>query len=242
MSKGPSSRLLRIPVTFVDGKWEFKLGGEVPIKEGSGAELVIRRSSISKSDFLEMMEKKDKFKVLNEGTCLLVSLTVKSETPPLDVLKPLLQPYEKVSEILADGFFDNRGSVAPSFVAVTIAGPDKKQSRLLNTERGGLWLLTQGMEAIGLGSTTIKLPQDISVTPVSSLNHAYTALSEAFEPWRISHTGNIYSRILYKEHNDKWYPLETLRNNELRKAEQVIASKLWGSFLQRMNPVKPTDL
>ena len=33
-----------------------------------------------------------------------------------------------------------------------------------------------------------------------------------FEPWRKSHTGNIYGRIFYKEKNSKWYPIDVLRN------------------------------
>src|ERR1019366_4289423 len=70
---------------------------------------------------------------------------------------------------------------ALSFVEVKLAGPDHKQARLFDTDRGGLWLLTKGVEAIGLASTTIQLPEEISVGRVVSLNHAYTKLSEVFE-------------------------------------------------------------
>ena len=47
--------------------------------------------------------------------------------------------------------------------------------------------MTQGVEAIGLASTTVLLPSGITTKPVASLNHAYTKLSETFETWRISH-------------------------------------------------------
>ena len=93
-----------------------------------------------------------------------------------------------------------------------------------------MWLITQGLEAVGLASTTVRLPKEISTDPVASLNHAYTKLSEVFETWRISHTGNIYTRVLYQERNGKWYPLDLLRNNALDKQEQEIAKGLWEAF------------
>jgi hypothetical protein len=72
------------------------------------------------------------------------------------------------------------------------------------------------------------LPHSISAEPVATLNHAYTKLSEVFETWRISHTGNIYTRVLYHERNGNWYPLDTLRNKTLEKQVQEIARKLLG--------------
>lgn len=50
-----------------------------------------------------------------------------------------------------------------------------------------------------------------------SVNHAYTKLSEKFEPKRRSHTANVFNTILYLpkgQHN--WRPLE-----ELRQAKQI---------------------
>ena len=122
----------------------------------------------------------------------------------------------------------------PYFVEVQLAGANDRQARLFGTRRGGLWLMTQGIEAVGLASATVKLPRDISADPVTSLNHAYTKLSELFETWRISHTGNIYKRILYREKNEKWYPLDVLRNRALQNAEHETAQALWNTFMARM--------
>ena len=239
MKKAVSERLLKVPVRFIDGKWELPFGGEVPIKDGSFAELAIARDAISNNEFRAKMEKAGRHKVLEEGVSLLVSLTVKSERPPPTNLAPLLRKYDEVSKYIAGGFSGRWTSVAPSFVKIDISGPDDKQSRLYDTKKGGIWLITQGIQAVGLGSTTIQLPKEISPAPVFSLNHAYTILSETFEPWRISHTGNIYSRIFYRELNEKWYPLETLRNIELRRVEQAIAGEFWRSFLEKMQPTSP---
>jgi hypothetical protein len=90
------------------------------------------------------------------------------------------------------------------------------------------------VEAVGLASTSIQLPKKISEKPVASLNHAYTKLSETYETWRISHTGNIYTRILYRESNGNWYPLDVLRNEALDKQEQEIAKALWDLFMGKM--------
>ena len=36
MIRASSNRLLRIPVSCVDGHWETKLGGPIPAKDGAG--------------------------------------------------------------------------------------------------------------------------------------------------------------------------------------------------------------
>jgi hypothetical protein len=82
---------------------------------------------------------------------------------------------------------------------------------------------------------TVILPKAISTKPVASLNHAYTKLSEILEAWRISHTGNIYNRVLYRERNGNWYPLDILRNAALVNQEQEIARKLWDDFMKKMS-------
>lgn len=120
------------------------------------------------------------------------------------------------------------------FVEVHLAGPNKRQAISLRTTRGGLWLKTEGVGAIGLASTTINLPQEITTDPVASVNHAYTKLSELFEVTRISHTGNIYRHVLYREVNGKWYPLDVLRDGALQKAEHKTAQALWKTFMAKM--------
>jgi hypothetical protein len=59
------------------------------------------------------------------------------------------------------------------------------------------------------------------------LNHAFTKLSELFEPWRKAHTGSIYERVFYLESNDRWYPLKDLRNRAVDDAERGLIKELW---------------
>jgi hypothetical protein len=234
MTKAHSTRRLRIPVRFVDGIWECALGGAVPVKNYTEAELVIQRTSISDKAFLETMERKGRHKVLDEGAPLLVCLTIKPESPPSNILRPLLRSYDSFRGAIATTYLDYWNPATIAFVEVKLAGPDHKQARRFGTNRGGLWLITEGLEAVGLASTTVLLPPAISAKPVASLNHAYTKLSETFETWRISHTGNIYSRVLYQERNGSWYPLDLLRTNALEQQEQEIAKGLWESFMAKM--------
>jgi hypothetical protein len=235
---GASERRLRIPIQFVGSVWEFKFGGQIPVGDGTQAELVVSRAAISDRNFLKTMEAKASHKVLDEGARLLVGLTVKPDKPPHEKLKPLLQPYDDLYKMLGTAPLEPDYRYDPYFVEVQLAGANDRQARLFGTRRGGLWLMTQGIEAVGLASATVKLPQAISAEPVASLNHAYTKLSELFETWRISHTGNIYKRILYREKNEKWYPLDVLRNRALQNAEHETAQALWNTFMARMTDAR----
>jgi len=234
VTKALATRRLRIPVRFVDGVWECSLGGPIPVKEGTEAELTIESNSIADRSFLALMEKKACHKLLEEGTPLLVGLTIRPDRPPPGRLTTLLKRREQMRGTIAGDFLNTWASVT-HFVEVKLAGPDLKQARLFGSDRGGLWLMTQGVEAGGLFSTTVQLPEEISPDPVASLNHAYTKLSELFETWRISHTGNIYTRVLYQERNGKWHPLDVLRKYALDKQAQEIANGLWESFMAKMN-------
>jgi hypothetical protein len=72
MSRTHSTRCLRIPVQFVDGVWECTWGGIVPVKIGTEAELFVERTAIADKAFLEMINRKGRHKVVDEGTTLLV--------------------------------------------------------------------------------------------------------------------------------------------------------------------------
>jgi hypothetical protein len=230
MKKGPVGRRVRIPVRLVEGKWEFLFGGEVPVKNGTGAELVVNRSSIADPSFLEKLNFKEAHKVLDENSCLLVELNDKYGYPPAEIVRKHLKRREELEDDVMTETIDPK----TYFVEVWIGAANENQQKRLDTTSGGLWMVTQGFDSIGLESTTIRLPDGVTPNPVRSLNHAYTRLSELIERWRISHTGNIYKHVLYKEKNNKWYPLELLRNRVLVKKEHEIAQALWNVFLAKM--------
>jgi hypothetical protein len=180
------------------------------------------------------METKAYHKVLDQGAPLLVGLTVKSDNRPPKKLEDLLKPRGGLWNQLGAATFDPGYRYDHHFVQIRLAGPTDRQARQFGTVRGGLWLVTEGINATGLASTMVTLPSEVSDKPVQSLNHAYTRLSEIFEMWRISHTGNIYQRILYEERNGNWYPLDVLRNMKLQQQEHQIAEALWKAFMINM--------
>ncbi len=137
MTKSHSTRRLRIPVRFVDGIWECAFGGAIPLKNDTEAELLIQRTSISDKTFLATMERKGRHKVLDEGTPLLVCLTIKPKNPPSDTLRPVLRPYDSFRGAIATAHLDFWSPHTIAFVEVKIAGPDDKQARLFDTNRGG---------------------------------------------------------------------------------------------------------
>lgn len=224
---------IKLPVKLTDGQWEFAFGGIVPAKDGAHAELNIDREYISDPEFLRTVEQRAIHKILPQGTALLVSVFTKPETRPAPDIEQHLLPFTDVRRRIAETFRDGWMSSAPSFVKVTLGRPTARQYQL-EDNTGGLWLTTKGFEAVGLTSSNIDLPENIAKGHATSLNHALTLLSEAYEGWRISHTGNIYTRVLYQERDEKFYPLEVLRNLALATQQDSIAKDLWDKLMQKM--------
>ncbi len=94
---------------------------------------------------------------------------------------------------------------------IHISGPTKNQKKSCPKESGGLWITFEGGHAKSIKSSTVKLPEGIIPEKADSLNHAFTLLSEKYEPWRKSHTGNVYSRMFFLAQDEKWHPLDVLR-------------------------------
>lgn len=149
--------------------------------------------------------------VLPVGTTLLVALTIRHKAK----LSPDLQNHLKLrSEYhIGNDFYMSKLSVDTQFIEITISDPTTMQNEFLE-DTGGVFLLFNGLSQTGISTNSTKLPiqENDKDVVVDSLNYAFTRLSEKYEPWRKSHTGNIYDRILYKEKNNKWYPIDVLRN------------------------------
>ena len=111
MGRTHSTRRLRIPVRFVDSRWECTWGGVLPVKIGTEAELFVERSAIADKAFLETIERKGRHKVLGEGTTLLaatvgkikrIKVAAKSESPCGQYMGRL--PCERLSPSIAAPF------------------------------------------------------------------------------------------------------------------------------------------
>lgn len=229
------SKRLRLPMRFIDGAWELEFGGQVPVAHETKAEMLVDVRSITDQNFRRRMLAQSAIRILEPGKPLRAYLATKDlSNVPKDKADRLIH-WDDAKDDIALGAIDYASSHGLSFIDVKIGPPTDKQSRSLEYKDGGLWLIVQGFTPSELRSSTIELP-GIFDEPAISLNHAFTMLSEVFEPWRMSHTGNVYERFLYQESNGKWYPLEWLRDASLAKKEEEIAYKLWQDFCTRMKP------
>ena len=165
---------------------------------------------------------KHRHMVLPIGSTLLVALTIRHQADLSADLKKHLKLRNNYD--LGNAFHTSKLSVDTQFIEVTVSDPTT-QKELKDTDAGGgVFLQFDGLRQTGILTSSIKLPikdKDGDNDKVAdSLNYAFTCLSEEYEPWRKSHTGNIYDRIFYKEKNDKWYPIDVLRNIVSVKKEE----------------------
>lgn len=234
MRRKASEKCLRVAMRLVEGQWQMASGGELPVIEGTEGEMIINVKSITDPKFLARMKARDNIKFLPQGTILRAYLVLRNKEALGKELLSHLTPWAEVQSEIASEHIDNWSRGELHFVHVTIGETTPQQNRQLESSSGGLWLMIEGRESVGLRSSQIILPEGLKDQPLISLNHAFTRLSEVYEPWRTSHTGNVYQRFLYKETDGRWYPLEILRDAAFAKQEQTIAYNLWQDFLAKI--------
>jgi hypothetical protein len=234
MTKSSQARRLHVPVRFVDGVWECALGGPVPVVAGTEADLVVDRAAIADKAFLKALNSPGKHKVLDDGARLLVTLTIKPGHGPATERAPPPIGFRQFEGRIATEALDPWSPETLSFVEVRLAKASTTSTVRRAKANPGLWLITQGVKTTGILSGPIALPAPLSEPHASSLNHAVTRLSEIYETWRISHTGNVYTRVLYQAKDQRWYPLDMLRGTALDNQEHAIAGMLWDEFMKKM--------
>lgn len=221
---------LRLPVVYKDGQWESLYGGGIPVADGTLAELRLDPAEISDTAIRLLLTTPTRAKILHTGTPLCVAIKPSSDLP--DALKACLLTQSTVQH-------QRTSKITPNhrFVQVHLGGPTKSQCQR-GELAGGLWLLLRGHQAVGLESGTINTTAAGLIGPANSLNHAYTLISEQFESWRDSHTGNIYEHIFYQDDDQVWYPLNDLRDMELVKSERTLIRGLWNDLKAKL-PADP---
>lgn len=222
------TKTVRVPVQWVNGHWELIYGGGVPVMEGACGELILDQSTIADPQFLNAVTRKTVIKILAEGTELRVALTIREPLPA--GLAQFLLPRDATKHSHTAGI-----SRQSRFVSIWLSGPSATQQRKGKT-KGGLWLSLEGPEPRELESGVVQLPKIGSVERADSLNHAFTLLSERFEPWRQAHTGSIYQRVLYKE-GERWYPLNDLRDRTVARVERTLIADLRPRIKNELGPM-----
>lgn len=227
---------LRLSVRFVDGVMESQFGGTIDLVDDAKAELVVNESDLADKALLASLRAKQTINILSEGTTLVAILSNRHPEKVSEALDEAAT-HEVFSESDLGTWFEWNAHLCTKrrYVEMVLGPKDPNQGSLREFASGGLWLQIKGGRGVGILSSQVLLPDAVSKEPALSLNHAYTLLSEAYEPWRTSHTGNIYEQVLYQETNGKWYPLEFLREKRELENGQDIAKGVWDRFMQRMS-------
>ncbi len=223
-----SSKTIRVPVSLVEGRWEFLYGGAVKVVEGAQGELHLHRDYFTDRQFLEALTELRRVTILNEGTELRVAVTLKGEKM-LPEHRALIKPH---TAVWSPPNSQQHGH--SSFISIYLGGPTRRQMSR-NVFKGGLFLMLEGMEPRSIESGMVYFPEELNLEPVGSLNYAFTCLSEILEPWRMAHTGSIYKRVHYQESDGVWYPLQFLRDKEMLIAEKKLMGNFWANLASQLD-------
>jgi hypothetical protein len=159
-------------------------------------------------------------KVLKQGTPLLVALSDRAQGVhlPGDLRKLVNR-----NDLPAETTRLEQVHLGPAKNGVTQFNLDGQA----DDDSGGLWLKVKGLDKTELVSSTVMMPAGFDEPTAISLNHALTMLSERYEKHRISHTGNVYTRVFYLDNDERWYPLADLREGVLASAERQLIADAW---------------
>lgn len=224
---------VRLPVKWVDGEWEFLYGGSVPVRDGALGELTISVHQIADEQFRDRVARTLTVRILEEDTALLVAL---SDPNTKGAMVGDLPPDVKIHDLPAGVTRMVRIKLGP-------LGSKGEQANLLEKfKTGGLWLKLTGLNRTELLGSTVLMPVPVKDSAVS-LNHAFTLLSELYETHRLSHTGNVYTRVFYQEQNGEWYPLNDLRVGVWSEAERRLLDDTWSEVERKLGwrPFAPSE-
>ncbi|WP_371364910.1 hypothetical protein ACA097_17770 [Pseudomonas sp. QL9] len=223
MRHGKGNRRISLPLKRVNGQWEFLYGGDVPLRDGAIADLVVDIDSIQDRDFRELISQELSVKVLPLGAPLLVALSDRAHA---------LQQAELAEMPNIPLQYWPPG--CSRFVTVHIGPKSKRQSDLFAEDEGGLWLYQVGLDRCELECSPIQMPEGFPQKVAQSPNHAVTMLSEQYESHRLSHTGNAYTQCFYQEIDGKWLPLSVLRDGVFKRAERSLIDQAWRQLEEKL--------
>jgi hypothetical protein len=212
------NKTAKIPVTVVKGKITYFYDGEpLPLEEGWIGDLVIPVAAVSDKEWLKALEDEHEVQILPANTPLLIAM--REQYVPNDLLDRLFEFDKGVrrhrflfehleaqkATYRAEYMLDVKDWESFCCVDIVLLEP--------------LRLLLRGTKQAILKRAPCAIPA-LGGKQVASVNHAYSVISEAFEPGRMSHTGNAFERARYQDDNGIWRPLRVLREREETKYEQ----------------------
>ena len=91
-------------------------------------------------------------------------------------------------------------------------------------------------------NSTARMTPSFDPSMALSLNHALTMLSPTYEKRRISNTGDVYKRVFYRDHDQRWYPLDDWRTGGYAEGERQLLNRFWAQVEQKFGwmPAPPS--
>jgi hypothetical protein len=215
----PESKTIKIPVIIKNGQI-IPTDPGLNLKDRTIGELTILATSVP--------DEKKRQELL---------ATVKIEiVPPDTMLLALMKPYSDFGAFLNP---DVKDTLPPELMEHAF-NPRERGENIVGPIDGGILIpfiirMPLKMELRG-GSKTARLDFchcDIVTLQkeAGSVNHAYTVLSEVYEPRRMSHTGNVFTKIYYLNvHKRLWEPLEAIRQTQMMKTSMSQPEQGQGHF------------
>jgi len=189
MSEPEPEHKISLPVQFLDGELTYLGGLPLPrIRERAVLDLVVPARDLLDRDFAALLLDTRVVNLLPANTVLFAS--VRADSIPSD-----LQPHAHPTSPHAS--LDPTVGAGLAWVAIRLDTP--------------LPLRVGGGTHPELLDCTCTIPA-LSDREARSVNHAYTLISEAFEPRRRSHTGNVFQRVYLPEAELSWISLGRLRD------------------------------
>jgi hypothetical protein len=162
--------------------------------EGTIGELRVDVTALTDSRDAERFSKEKTIAFLEKGTLLLACMTLKQERPK--------EAYDFPQEKRP---LDDQG-YSHYFIPFILEEP--LELRLRGTKPAQLMGCKCSIAALG--------PEFIA----DSVNQAYTRISEKYEPWRKSHTGDVFQKVYLAEPKKGFLiPLDDLRHEYARTAQ-----------------------
>lgn len=186
-------KTVHIPVRIINGEIRYLYGGDIPpISNGAEGKLIVREHDVEDKKFISISQFEDKIEILPENTVLMFAVN------------PSNVPEDKIQNLKSIRTIDSKSYM---YVEAKLSNP--------------LILQIRGSKMSNLLKVSCIIPS-LNNIEASSINNAYTIISQEYEPKRKSHTGNVFDKCYYLDDDKKWHPLEDLRNREENKFEEKL--------------------
>ncbi len=181
-----------IPAEVKNGRFEYFYGGPLPpFREGTVVEMRVNPDNITDGRFLADLQRRQFGRLLDGGETVYVAVSAASIPA---VLADKALPVSSIVRGQANA------GVGYKLGMVRLVKVDLLQPLFMEVIGAKMGRLKPALCHIpGIGADAV------------SLSHAYRLISERFEPERISHSGNVYQKVVHVGPDSRCRLLESLR-------------------------------